>query len=106
MAICCQTCVQSRSDQRRGWRIGDVAYSAVGSGSFQAFASAGALAPLDDLVKNDKLDLNQYLPNMVSALRLGDNGIGSGPLYGLPLLVHARDTVLFYNKSLLARAGA
>jgi ABC-type glycerol-3-phosphate transport system substrate-binding protein len=89
-----------------GGGIGDVAYSAVGSGSFQAFASAGALAPLDDLVKNDKLDLNQYLPNMVSALRLGDNGIGAGPLYGLPLLVHARDTVLFYNKSLLARAGA
>jgi ABC-type glycerol-3-phosphate transport system substrate-binding protein len=43
---------------------------------------------------------------MVSALRLGDNGVGSGPLYGLPLLVHARDTVLFYNKAYLARAGA
>jgi multiple sugar transport system substrate-binding protein len=26
-------------------------------------------------------------------------------LYGLPLLVHARDTVLFYNKAHLARAG-
>jgi multiple sugar transport system substrate-binding protein len=88
-----------------GGGIGDVAYSAVGSGSFQAFASAGVLAPLDDFVKNDKVDLNQYLPNMVSALRLGDNGIGSGPLYGLPLLVHARDTVLFYNKAYLARAG-
>src|SRR5260370_17294238 len=89
-----------------GGGIGDVAYAAVGSGWVQAFASAGALAPLDDLVKNDKLDPNQYLPNMVTALRLGDNGIGAGPLYGLPLLVHARDTVLFFNKGLLAPAGA
>jgi multiple sugar transport system substrate-binding protein len=88
-----------------GGGLGDVVYAAIGSGSFQAFASAGALAPLDDLVKKDNLDLGQYLPNMVSALRLGDTGLGSGPLYGLPLLVHARDTVLFYNKSHLARAG-
>jgi ABC-type glycerol-3-phosphate transport system substrate-binding protein len=88
-----------------GGGIGDVVYSAIGSGSFQAFASAGALAPLDDYVKNEKFDLAQYLPNMVAALRLGDVGLGSGPLYGLPLLVHARDTVLFYNKSHLARAG-
>ena len=88
-----------------GGGIPDVVYSAVGSGSFQAFASAGALAPLDDLVKNENFNLGQYLPNMVSALRLGDTGIGSGPLYALPLLVHARDTVLFYNKSYIARAG-
>src|SRR5581483_3123729 len=47
----------------------------------------------------------QYLPNMVSALRIGDAGLGSGSLYGLPLLVHARDTVLFYNKALFAKAG-
>lgn len=89
-----------------GGGIGDVVYAAIGSGSFQAFASAGALAPLDDFVKNEKLDLGQYLPNMIAALRLGDSGLGSGPLYGLPLLVHARDTVLFYNKAHLARAGA
>jgi multiple sugar transport system substrate-binding protein len=85
--------------------LGDVVYSAVGSGSFQSFANAGVYAPLDDLVKQDNFDLGQYLPNMVSALRLDQNGVGSGPLYGLPLLVHARDTVLFYNKSYLAQAG-
>src|SRR6185503_9200708 len=88
-----------------GGGIGDMVYSAMGSGSFQNFAAAGVLAPLDDYVKNDKLDLTQYLPNMVSGLRVGDTGLGSGPLYGLPLLVHARDTVLFYNKAHLARAG-
>ncbi|HEX8967608.1 MAG TPA: extracellular solute-binding protein [Chloroflexota bacterium] len=88
-----------------GGSIGDVVYSATGSGSFQSFASAGVYAPLDDLVKADNFDLNQYLPHMVAALRLDDSGVGSGPLYGLPLLVHARDTVLFYNKSHLARAG-
>src|SRR5260370_771225 len=31
-----------------GGGLGDVVYAAIGSGSFQAFASAGALAPLDD----------------------------------------------------------
>ncbi|MBV9597436.1 MAG: extracellular solute-binding protein [Chloroflexi bacterium] len=88
-----------------GGGLGDVVYSAVGSGSFQSFANAGVYAPLDDLVKQDNLDLGQYLPNMVSALRLDESGVGSGPLYGLPLLVHARDTVLFYNKSYLSQAG-
>jgi multiple sugar transport system substrate-binding protein len=89
-----------------GGGLGDVVYSAVGSGSFQSFANAGVYTPLDDLVKQDNFDLAQYLPNMVSALRLDASGVGSGPLYGLPLLVHARDTVLFYNKSYLSQAGA
>jgi multiple sugar transport system substrate-binding protein len=88
-----------------GGGIGDMVYSALGSGSFQAFAAGGVLAAVDDYVKNDKVDLGQYLPNMVNALRIGDAGLGSGPLYGLPLLVHARDTVLFFNKDYLARAG-
>jgi multiple sugar transport system substrate-binding protein len=88
-----------------GGGLGDVVYSAVGSGSFQSFANAGVYMPLDDLVKQDNFDLGQYLPNMVSALRLDASGVGSGPLYGLPLLVHARDTVLFYNKAYLSQAG-
>ncbi|MBV9579283.1 MAG: extracellular solute-binding protein [Chloroflexi bacterium] len=88
-----------------GGGLGDVVYSAVGSGSFQSFANAGVYAPLDDLVAQDNFDLSQYLPNMVSALRLDASGVGSGPLYGLPLLVHARDTVLFYNKTYLSQAG-
>src|SRR5262249_5156547 len=88
-----------------GGGLGDVVYSAVGSGSFQSFANAGVYAPLDDLVKQDNFDLGQYLPNMVSALRLDASGVGSGPQYGLPLLVHARDTVLFYNKAYLSQAG-
>jgi multiple sugar transport system substrate-binding protein len=88
-----------------GGGIGDMVYTALGSGSFQNFASIGVLAPIDDYVRNEKFDLSQYLPNMVNALRMGDTGLGSGPLYGLPLLVHARDTVLFYNKAYLARAG-
>jgi ABC-type glycerol-3-phosphate transport system substrate-binding protein len=88
-----------------GGTIGDVAYGAVGSGSFQYVAATGIAGPLDDFVKKDNLDLGQYLPNMVGALRVGDSGIGSGSLYGLPLLVHARDTVLFYNKALFQKAG-
>jgi multiple sugar transport system substrate-binding protein len=88
-----------------GGGIGDMVYTALGSGSLQNFASIGALQPLDDYVKAENFDLGQYLPNMVNALKVGDTGLGSGPLYGLPLLVHARDTVLFYNKDHLARAG-
>jgi multiple sugar transport system substrate-binding protein len=88
-----------------GGSIGDVVYGAVGSGSFQYVAANEMVHPLDDLVKGENFDLKQYLPNMVDALRVSDTGIGSGPLYGLPLLVHARDTVLFYNKTLLDQAG-
>lgn len=88
-----------------GGTIGDVVYGAVGSGSFQYLAANELLHPLDDTVKKDNFDLNQYLPNMIDALKVGDIGIGSGPLYGLPLLVHARDTILFYNKGILDKAG-
>ncbi|MCC7370802.1 MAG: extracellular solute-binding protein [Chloroflexi bacterium] len=88
-----------------GGTIGDVVYGAVGSGSFQYVAANEMVYPLDDFVKGENFDLKQYLPNMVDALRVSDKGIGSGPLYGLPLLVHARDTVLFYNKAMFDQAG-
>ena len=85
--------------------VGDVVYGAVGSGSFQYIAANEMVQSLDDMVKGENFDLKQYLPNMIDALRVGDKGIGSGPLYGLPLLVHARDTGLFYNKALFDQAG-
>jgi multiple sugar transport system substrate-binding protein len=85
--------------------IGDVVWSATGSGSFQYLASAGVVEPLDDYVKRDNLDLNQWLPNMLKLLMISDAGQGSGKLYGLPLLAHQNPNIIFYNKTLFEKAG-
>jgi multiple sugar transport system substrate-binding protein len=88
-----------------GGTIGDMAYGAVGSGTFQYIVANGIADALDDRVKAENFDLNQYLPGMLGALKVGDAGLGAGALYGLPILVHARDTILFYNKTLFSQAG-
>lgn len=88
-----------------GGTIGELAYGAIGSGTFQYEVATGIAGPIEDFVKKENFDLGQYLPNIVSALRVGEAGLGSGTLYGLPLLVHAGTSVLFYNKSLFEKAG-
>ncbi len=61
------------------------------------YAPKGALAPLDDLVAKDSLDLSQFYAPAVDELTY------DGKLYGIPLTVDAR--ILFYNKGMFAEAG-
>lgn len=88
-----------------GGQIGDMAYGAVGSGTFQYLAATDMVLALDEYVKRDNFDVNQYIPNMINFMRVSESGLGSGKLYGIPFLVHARDTVVFYNKKVLNAAG-
>jgi multiple sugar transport system substrate-binding protein len=61
------------------------------------YASKGALAPVDDLVARDSVDLGQFYQPPLTEMKVG------GKLYGLPLLVDNRS--LFYNKTQLTQAG-
>ncbi len=61
------------------------------------YASKGALAPLDDLIAADGVDLAQFYDQAMRELVVDD------VVYGLPLLVDNRS--LFYNKTLFTDAG-
>lgn len=57
------------------------------------YASKGALEPIDDLVKKDDVNMDDFYEEAVKEMTYKDK------LYGLPLLVDTR--VLFYNKDLM-----
>lgn len=61
------------------------------------YADKGALAPLDDLIKRDSVDMTQFYEPAVEELKVGE------VTYGIPLTVDCR--ILFYNKTLLDEAG-
>lgn len=61
------------------------------------YAGKGALAPVDELVKRDGVDMSAFYQPPVTEMTV------DGKLYGLPLLVDNRS--LFYNKAVLDEAG-
>ena len=61
------------------------------------YARRGALEPIDDLVKQDGVELADFFEPAVDEMTVENT------LYGLPLLVDAR--ILFYNKALFREAG-
>lgn len=61
------------------------------------YAPKGALAPIDDMVKKDNVDLSKFYQPAVDELTYG------GKLYGIPLTVDTR--ILFYNKDMFTEAG-
>ncbi len=61
------------------------------------YAKKNALLDLDELIKKDKVDLNEFYEETVKEMSY------DGKQYGIPLLVDNRS--LFYNKKLLKEAG-
>lgn len=61
------------------------------------YAPKGALAPIDDLVEEDSVDLDAFYEPALGEMEV------DGELYGLPLLVDNRS--LFVNETQLAEAG-
>ncbi len=62
------------------------------------FAKAGAIKPLDDLIKTAGIDVSSFAPNLVAS------GKYNGKLYAVPK--DYSTTALFYHKSDLQAAGA
>jgi multiple sugar transport system substrate-binding protein len=62
-----------------------------------AWASVGAVMPLDDFIKKSGLDTNQYIQSALGGMKV------DGKIYGLPFQVF--NAGLIYNKALFTAAG-
>lgn len=82
--------------------VGDVTWTAIGTGSYQFLVQNNGLAALDDLVEADTsgFTLDEYYPRMIESLRMENQ------LYGLPELAHGVQTCLFFNRDAIEEAGA
>ena len=81
--------------------VGDVTWTALGSGSYQFLMQNNGLAPLDDLIEADTsgFSLDEYYPNIVASLRF------DGSIFGLPELAHGVNTCLFFNRDAIEAEG-
>ncbi len=59
----------------------------------QSYANRDIIVPIDDLVSNSDIDLNDYVEDLVDSLYFNDK------LYGIPLDIHPLG--IYYNKDLL-----
>ncbi len=82
----------SLSSANGSFDISDYFGSGVGS-----WASKGILAPLDDYMSAEGVNLKDFAPSALSQMRY------QGKLYSMPIAVHTVE--LLYNKDLLAKAG-
>jgi multiple sugar transport system substrate-binding protein len=69
------------------------------NGVLPGLAAAGAIQPIDALVRRDKLDLKQWFDGGIGALRV------DGKLYGLPVRGQIQACYLYYNRDAFASAG-
>jgi multiple sugar transport system substrate-binding protein len=81
--------------------VGDMTWTALGSGSYQFLMQNNGLAPLDDLIEADTsgFSLDEYYPNIVASLRF------DGSIYGLPELAHGVNTCLYFNRDAIEAEG-
>lgn len=82
----------SMSSSSGSFDISDNFGNAVGS-----WASKGIIAPLDEYLKNDGVDLSAFAPSTMGQMQF------DGKMYALPIAVHTQE--LLYNKDLLDKAG-
>jgi multiple sugar transport system substrate-binding protein len=84
-----------------GGTVGDITWTALGTGSYQFLVQNNGLAALDDMVEADTsgFSLDEYYPRIVSSLRMDNR------LYGLPEVAHGVQTCLFFNRDMIEDAG-
>src|SRR5688500_14882809 len=74
---------------------------------FDVMARQELIRPIDDLVKGNNLDLNQWYPNAVSLwkfdVKTGARGSSGLPLMGLPTVSTAGNNILFLNPSMFEK---
>jgi multiple sugar transport system substrate-binding protein len=67
------------------------------------FAVQNIWLPLDDLIKRDKFDLQDFFPQIIKPYRFDGKRFGDGKLYGLPKEIAVRS--MFYNADHFVDAG-
>jgi multiple sugar transport system substrate-binding protein len=82
-----------------GGTLGDVLQLFTSDASYQLFFVGGSLAPIDNFIKGDNMDLAQWYKYSIDACRV------DGKLGGLPFKSHPSRVGLFYNATLIEKAG-
>jgi len=79
--------------------LGDTLWGGNAQSQSSKWAHLGALRQLDDLARNEKLDLNQYYKGSLEGGKL------DGKLFGLPFKLHPSFCVIYTNVNALSEEG-
>ncbi|MCX6045366.1 MAG: extracellular solute-binding protein [Chloroflexi bacterium] len=82
-----------------GGTLGDVCWSALGGATIQFATSQGSVAPIDDLVASENVDLKQWYEGCLKGITV------NGKLMGLPFKSHPGLAVVYYNQTAIEAAG-
>ena len=87
------------STMQAGGTLGDVIWSALGQAKIQFAWAQGQIAPIDDLVASQSVDLTEWYEGCIKAITV------EGNLLGLPFKAHPGMAVTYYNQTLFDEAG-
>lgn len=82
-----------------GNTLGDAAWSALGGATINFMWAQGIVAPIDDLVASNSIDLAQWYEGCIKAITV------EGNLLGLPFKSHPGLAVIYYNETAFEAAG-
>jgi multiple sugar transport system substrate-binding protein len=82
-----------------GGTLGDVVWSALGGATIQFSWANNVIAPIDDLVASQNVDLSEWYEGCINAITV------EGNLLGLPFKAHPGLAVVYYNQSAMEEAG-
>ncbi|MFZ4662889.1 MAG: ABC transporter substrate-binding protein [Caldilineaceae bacterium] len=82
-----------------GNTLGDAAWSALGGATINFMWAQGIVAPIDDLVASNNIDLSQWYEGCTKAITV------EGNLLGLPFKSHPGLAVIYYNETAFEAAG-
>lgn len=82
-----------------GGQTPDVYYAHTSNMAYQNFATGGTAMPIDDLLAKNKVDLTQWYPQGIAALKLG------GKMYGLPVRGQVSWLFIYYNIDMFKKNG-
>lgn len=82
-----------------GNTLGDAAWSALGGATINFMWAQGIVAPIDDLVASNSIDLTQWYEGCIKAITV------EGNLLGLPFKAHPGLAVIYYNETAFEAAG-
>lgn len=82
-----------------GNTLGDAVWSALGGATINFMWAQGIVAPIDDLVASNSIDLSQWYEGCINAITV------EGNLLGLPFKAHPGLAVIYYHQSAIEAAG-
>ncbi|HMN27452.1 MAG TPA: extracellular solute-binding protein [Caldilineaceae bacterium] len=82
-----------------GNTLGDAVWSALGGATINFMWAQNIVAPIDDLVASESVDLSQWSEGCIKAITV------EGNLLGLPFKSHPGLAVIYYNQTAFEAAG-